>query len=197
MKTYTKTITATHPRLEILHEDSPESPRKWDNLGYFITISNKVVSPDDDNGEIYNIVKNTSDEVSNQEEHMKLIKRDIKNVTGEKVLAIYPVCRHEHSSVSYSLGNTKGFHYSNNSFYIVTDKTAKLIGTPKSKFERVIAQELKTYTAYVNGEVYGFKLYDEDGELVDTCWGFYDIDDIKGALPDEWATEQMRDYLID
>lgn len=35
---------------------------------------------------------------------------------------------------------------------------------------------LETYNAWMNGEVYGYTLKDEEGNLVDSCWGYYDDD---------------------
>lgn len=33
--------------------------------------------------------------------------------------------------------------------------------------------EIETWLAYVEGEVYGYIVENEDGEHVDSCWGFY------------------------
>jgi hypothetical protein len=60
-----------------------------------------------------------------------------------------------------------------------------------------IDRELETYTAWANGEVYCFTLYDEKGELEESCCGFYDLEAIKQNLPKEWKDENMEDYLID
>ena len=97
--------------------------------------------------------------------------------------------------MSYSLGTTRGFDCSNNGFYIVTDKTAKALGTPPESFERVITQELNTYNKYVNGEIYIFVLYDDNGDVADSCGGFYDMEDIKEHLPEEWKDETLSDYI--
>jgi hypothetical protein len=59
----------------------------------------------------------------------------------------------------------------------------------------VIKSELETYTKWANGEVYGFTLYDDKGELEDSCYGFYDIDDIKEHLPAEWKDEDLTAYI--
>ena len=195
MKTYTKTTQTIEPRLVIRYDSDIESPRKWDNLGYFYSKDGRHISPDGNNTDIYNIMIETGNEAGSQEEHIKLMTKRINKETGEKVLAIYPVVKYEHSSVSYSLGITKGFDYSNNSFYIVTDKTQKLLGTPKKFFEKVISQELKDYTAWANGEVYGYILYDKDGEEIDSCGGFYDIEDIRSSLPEEYKDEKLSDYI--
>lgn len=195
MKTYTKQITVTRPMLEIQYDDNAESPRTWSNLGYFITQDRRYTSPDD-HPDFMEVIKETGEYATSTENHMTLIKKEIESrFTGEKVLAIYPVCKYEHSGVVYSLGTKHGFDYSNNGFYIVTAKTAKELGTPKKSFEKVIADELNTYTQWANGEVYGFALYDEKGELVNSCWGFYDIEDIKNALPTEWKDENLLEYI--
>lgn len=35
--------------------------------------------------------------------------------------------------------------------------------------------EVRTYGQYLNGEVYGFEIIDESGDIVDGCWGFYGL----------------------
>lgn len=194
MKTYAKTIEDL--RLKISYDTDAESPRRWDNLGYFYTLEGSHRSPDGNSSDIYQIMVETSGEAMDTAEHEKLIKSRINKETDEKVLAIYPVIRYEHGNVSYTLGIGKGFDVSNCGFYIVTDKTQKLLGTPKKSFEKVIADELKTYSQWCNGEVYGFTLYDEDGNLDNSSWGYYDIEDIRSVLPHEWDNENLADYFI-
>lgn len=192
MQTYKKTFDA--PRLEIRHDDA-ESPREWDNLGYFITSERRYMSPDGKKAEwVQSIVESTADDANNSEHHAELITAAI-NETGEIVKAIYPVYRYEHGNVLYRRGTASGFDYSNCGFYIVTDKTQNVLGTPDDLIEKCIDGELETYTSYVNGEVYYFTLYDDNGDIEDSCGGFYDIDDIKEALPDSFKNEDMHDYL--
>jgi len=197
MKTYTKTVVQTLPRLVITHEDMPTSPREWDNLGYFITCDKRTISPDD-MPDLKSMIQTAGDEAETQQEHIKLIKAGIEQEGKEKVLAIYPIVKYEHSSVSYSLGKKHGFDCSNNGFYIVTDKSAKVLGTPNDKkaFERLIRDELKAYNTWVNGEVYSYTLYDKNGKEENSCCGFYDLEEIKDDLSTEWSKEIMRDYLV-
>jgi len=194
MKTITYTKEVTQNKLEIYFDRYAESPRKWDNLGYFISVDNRHQSPDN-HPDFMEIIKETGDTATDVENHCKLIKSEIKKRLGEKVLAVYPVNTFEHGNIIYRLGTKKGFDYSNNSFYIVTEKTAQVLGTPKSRFEKVIEQELKEYTSWANGEVYGFKLYGDSGEVVDCCGGYYDLEDIKSELGDEWKNENLLNYL--
>lgn len=192
---YTKTVQETKPRLVINYDEYSESPRGWDNLGYFITNERSYNSPDGtEQPKIQSIVEDASDNADNQAHHIELITTAI-NETGEKVLYITPVFRYEHGSVLYRRGTASGFDNSNCGFYIVTYKTQAVVGTPTELIEKVIDGELETYTCYANGEVYQYTLYDENGENEDSCGGFYDIDDMRGHLPEEFRNEDLTDYL--
>ena len=193
MKTYEKTETTTEPLLKIRYDSDAESPRRWSNLGYFITVDSNYHSPDE-NATMEDIVKDTGNEADNQEHHMKLIKEEIED-TGEKVLAIYPITKYEHSGVSYSLGTAHGFDNSNNGFYIITEKSQADIGTKKKDFEKCINGELDVYNKWANGEAFAFTLFNKDGEMEDSCCGFFELDEIKAYLPKEWKDEDMSEYL--
>lgn len=195
MKTYKETVE--RPRLEITYDSDTESPRAWSNLGKFIVISNRYSSPDNDKTFI-SIVKETSQYATSQENHIDLIKKEIEDL-GDKVLYIVPICKYEHSGISYSIGTKHGFDYSNNGFYIVTENTLKQEGfeplSSNEEFEKRISSEIETYNQWANGEVYSFILYDENGEVVDSCCGFYSIEDIRVELPEEFKDEDLKDYL--
>jgi hypothetical protein len=196
MKTYQKTTITTEPRLKIYHEDYSESPREWSNLGYFITVDRNYNSPDN-MPTLISIVKETGEEAENQAEHMELIKKEFEAMGSDKIVKIYPVSKYEHSGVAYQLGTSHGFDYSNNGFYIITKQSQKEIGTKTKDFEKVIKDEINTFNKWLNGYVYGFTLYDKDGELEDSCGGFYDLEDIKEYLPKDYKDENLSDYLTD
>jgi hypothetical protein len=193
MQTYNKIVVS--PLLEIRHDNDIESPREWNNLGYFITSEH---TPDGQSSHakwVQSIVESTSKDANNQDEHTQLIV-DAINATSETVVAIYSVNRYEHGNVVYSRGIVNDFDYSNCGFYIVTDKTLEVIGIPNRLIEKTIDSELETYTSYVNGDVYEFILHDETGEVVDSCSGFYDIEDMREYLPESYKGENLYDYLV-
>lgn len=185
--------TVTIPRLKISYDPDPESPREWSNLGYFIVVSNRYASPDK-NSDIERIVRETAEVSTGCSSHMRNIKDALKDM-GERVLYITPVTTYEHGSVVYKRGEMKGWDYSTNGFYIVTDKSAKETGAKLKEFEKIIDQELEAYTTWANGEVYGYTLYDESGEIEDSCYGFYAIEDIREHLPVEFKDEDLMDYI--
>src|SRR5574343_570036 len=185
MKTVKRTIE--EPILKIKNDECPSSPREWSNLGYFIVISSRYYSPDK-NVFLIDTIKNTGEDADNQKHHIELITKEIETNTTEKVLAIYPISTYEHGGIMYSLGNKNGFD-------IVTDKTSAEFGVKEEDFEKVIKAELEIYNQYCNGEVYRFELYDEEGNIVDACGGFYSIDEIKEYLPEEFKDEDLKDYF--
>jgi len=188
-KTYKKVIEK--PRLEIYHEEYGDSPRALNsNLGYLITVDNRNYSPVED------IVKTSEEYAESQADHIKRIKEMIEKDTTEKVIFIYPIVKYEHSGVSYSLGTKNGFDYSNNGFYIITNNTAKEIGAKNKDYEKIIKEELKEFNQWLNGEIYTFVLYDQDGKIEEQISGFYDINEIKEYLPKEYQNDDLNNYLI-
>lgn len=52
----------------------------------------------------------------------------------------------------------------------------KLTKAIVEKAESLIRSEVETYDTYLRGEIYGYVIEDEDGDHVDSCWGFYGLD---------------------
>ena len=193
MKTYTTTIKKNRLLIEI--DEHTTSPREWSNLGYFITQCRKYESPDK-HFDLQYIIKEKVDYASSQDDQVKRIKKEYnKENPSDKIVAIYPIVKHEHGGVSYSIGTVQGFDHSNNGFYIITKSSQKAMGTPKASFEEVIKGELKVYNSYVNSAVYRYTLHDEQGGHEESCGGFYDIEDIKEYLPEEWKDEDLTKYI--
>jgi len=194
LKTY-KTLVEK-PMLEISFDEFAENPREYsDNIGYFITAGSRYSSPDN-NKTLINIVKEASETASNLEEHIKEVRSLIKENLNEEVLYIKPITRFEHDGIEYLLGKHNGWDYSLCGFYIVTNKTLEKYGVKIDKVEGIIKTEIKNYNTWVNGEVYYFVLYDKDGNIEESVGEFYDINEIYRYLPDEWKSENLRDYLV-
>ena len=194
MKTYNEIIEKN--RLEISYDEFSENPRHWSNLGYFITVDRNYNSPDK-NEMLENIVKETGQEAESRKEHIEKIKNEVKKILYDEVVAIYPIFKYEHSGIAYKIGTAHGFDYSNNGFYIVTKKTKKEMGAMKKDFEKIITEEIDFYNRWLNGEVYSYVLYDENGEVEDSCGGFYEVENIRNYLPEDWKDEELEKYIID
>lgn len=196
MKTYKQTIEK--PRLVIQYDDDSINPRENDNIGYFITCENRYSSPDK-NDIIESIVRDMGKESNNLQQHIDNIGKMLKDELLTEILYIYPICKYEHSGVSYSLGEKHGFDYSNCGFFIVTKQHLDILGIKDDNENEIIRQienELKEYNMYFNCEYYKFTLYDENGEFEEGYGNFETLEDIKAELGPEWKDEDMNDYLI-
>ncbi len=167
-------------RLKVVHDSSADSPRSWDNLGTMICFHNRYDLGDKHN---YN-----ADDYSGWEEMKKAIIKE------ENPAVILPLYMYDHSGISIS---TSPFSCRWDSgqigFVLVSKKQAleeyggvRVSSKKKTKIESIIQAEVKTYTQYVGGEVYGFQIVDEDDDIVDSCYGFYGTD---------FATNGMLDYI--
>lgn len=65
---------------------------------------------------------------------------------------------------------------------------------PKSYDDRKAdaRQFLKTYTAWCNGEAYGYSIEDEDGESVDSCFGFFDVEHMFEEIRQHTANAEVE-----
>jgi hypothetical protein len=167
-------------RLKVVHDSSPESPRSWDNLGTMICFHNRYDLGDNHN---YN-----SDDYSGWGEMKQAIIKE------ENPAVILPLYMYDHSGISISTSPFSCRWDSGQIGFILVSKkkaleefggkivTAKL----KERLEKILEGEVETYTQYVEGEVYGFQIVDEDDDIIDSCYGFYGSD---------FATNGMLDYI--
>jgi len=206
MRTTTITLQKTINLLQITQDEDPQDPRGNDNIGYIDIREHRQ----------YNFPKELSiDWDSDDEETAENFCNELLEL--EKDFYIFPIDYYEHSWISFSLSGTGHqcqFDTSMSVGIIAIPKVyngydikewnrSKTKDNPKATTvtvtepEAIIMakEELDEYNKYLNGEVYQFILYDNDGNHVDYCGGFYDIDDIKDHLPAEWKDENMDDYL--
>ncbi len=148
------------------------------------------IDADSQCGEDY-IAGQMEDELSLNEK-LKLIDN-----TGE--VATLPISMYEHSGISIWLGSTDGhpdarWDCSSIGFAYIEKATAEkempqriLTDEQKSDWKQfaydMMESEMKTYSKFVSGEIYGYIIedeYGEEGSDVDLCgcWGFYDKDDM-------------------
>ncbi len=50
-----------------------------------------------------------------------------------------------------------------------------------------LKEEVREYDNYLTGEVYGYRLLDEQGEEISSCWGFYGYDAAEEAAKEEMS----------
>jgi hypothetical protein len=111
-------------------------------------------------------------------------QEEIEEKMKDSSLIAIPVYAMIHGSVQL---NTTGFSCPWDSgqsgiIYVSKEevrKTWNITKISKKRRELVIEalkNEIKTYSQYLSGEVYGYRIFDDNDEEIDSCWGFYGMD---------------------
>ncbi len=161
-------------------DESPESPRTWDNLGkLYIAPSRNTI----DHNEM-DLAMDSSD-FENEEEFRTYMEKEFDAF-------VLPVYRYEHSAVAY---NTTGFACNWDSGqvgYIIAEKkqvreewkVKRISKKLRENVYSILEGEIENYSQWANGDIYGFTLYkdEEKEEELDSCWGFYGTDMANNGL---------------
>lgn len=164
MSTIEREIDYKGMSIKIYYDTDADSPASWGNEDYFLCA---------DYRHLY--LKDTP-----------ITAEDCRNALndGKSFLNgyyIFPVSIYDHSGIALSLGTSHGWDYSNGSAFLCV-KRMKGWSWAKSKAEERAENLVETWNEYLSGEVYGFVSEDEDGEMIDSCWGFYGDEGIKEAI---------------
>jgi hypothetical protein len=102
---------------------------------------------------------------------------------GERVLAILPVWIYQHGDVALAACNDNPFSCRFDSGQVgwayVTESSAKKVGCEgltEGTYLEYIRQEVADYDRWGRGLFCGFVVEDEDGDEVESCWNFDDVD---------------------
>jgi hypothetical protein len=156
--------------VQIFYDDMPDSPRQWDNLSH-LALSHENYT-----------LANEADIDFNAYGSWDELQDALKHEYGAKI--ILPVQGYEHGGLAISVseshdawdGGQLGFVYCTaediKREYHVQRVSAKL----RREIVQVLTSEVEVYNDYINGNVYGYVILDEDGEELDSCWGIYGYD---------------------
>lgn len=158
--------------IRIFQDESPESPREWDNLGTMVCFHRRY-----DLGDKH-------DYKSSDYDSWDEMKGAI--MENEDIHTILPLYLYDHSGITM---NTTGFSCRWDSgqvgwIFVSKEKVEKDCGKD-CDVEKILRGEVETYDQYLTGDVYGYKVYKvtecdhghEHEEELDSCWGFYGEDE--------------------
>ncbi len=155
---------------KLIQDEDAANPRtEWDNLGTMVCFHNRY---------------DLGDKHSYHQSHYSSwdeLEADIRK--RENVAVILPLFIYDHSGITM---NTTGFNCRWDSMqvgfiFIAKDKALKEFGGKivtkklRERLETYLRSEVETYDQYLRGDVWGVKVF-EDGEEIDSCWGFYGYD---------------------
>jgi hypothetical protein len=156
--------------LMVFPDESPESPREWDNLAVFAFKPNHHFAGDLKRGEFTAAVKPKALE-------------GIRDGGG----LVLPVYAYVHSGVAFSLSRQYPFDdrwdagccgYALATGDRLRKRWRRDANDPRTAARAFVAvrDELRVYEQFLGGEVYGYRVFDRDWKELDACWGYYGDD---------------------
>jgi hypothetical protein len=165
--------------LKVVQDESPESPREWDNVTTMICSHKRYDLGDEHNYKFDNF--DSWEEVKEQIE------------TDHKVLMIKPLYMYDHSGITIST-SPFGCQWDSGQIgwvFIEEKQWISIMGEDMDRSEdrlnRIIESEVETYDKYLQGEVYQYKIYEveecnlghQHRTLVECCGGYFDEEDCR------------------
>lgn len=150
----------------VADEHCENDPREWDNLGVMVCWHSRYLLGDREEKEVWG----TPD-------------RFLEWVAAAKPIYL-PLYLYDHSGISMSTGREYPFDCQWDSgqvgwIYVSRAKIHKEYKcrriTPKltNKVINVLKSEVEAYDAHIRGMCFGYVVEDEDGNHIDSCWGFH------------------------
>lgn len=93
----------------------------------------------------------------------------------EEHVVVLPLMMYEHSNIHIYVGET-GCRWDSGRLGVIFKIIDEGEGETRQTVEEILHGEVEIYDQYVSGEVYSFLIFDDVGDCVDSCSGFYDLD---------------------
>lgn len=159
-------------KIKIERDLDPLDPREnFDHLGTMVLFHKRYVLGDKDHG--YRV-----EDYSGWDE----LEKDIRE--KEEASIVIPVYGYDHGGLTI---NTTPFSCPWDSgqlgFIFVSDATllreyeGDVREAALDKGRRMLIAEVQEYDQYLLGDSWGFVIEDDDGDVVESCWGFYGRED--------------------
>ena len=165
-QTLIEKIEYKNQTIEIHHDSDGESPREWDNIGKILYHHSNYKLGDEE--------VDTS-----KYESWDAIEEEIMETINP--IIVLPLYVYEHSGITI---RTKPFSCKWDSFQfglIYATKESMTKCMPNYTDEDVVKQlklEIEVLDQYLRGEVYGFCIKDKNGKDVESCWRYYNKEDM-------------------
>jgi len=184
--------------VKIERDEYPESPREWDNLGTMVYKHSRYILGDvelDEEAEEYasdwyeaaglHVFLNEDGyiELFNDYDGLEYLTDEEFEAAvewGHENAVILPLYIYDHSGVTMRThpfasrwdSGQVGF------IYVSNKRAIKEYGKEnwRERAEACLKAEVETYDQYLRGDVWCYTITDADGEIVDSCCGFYGSD---------------------
>lgn len=201
---------ATQLKIRIISDPNAESPRKWENVGTMVCAHRRYRLGDEGGaGQALNLIyEHLSNKQLNDLEfdpsHVPDIERALA-ATGQVLML--PLYLYDHSGIAMKCSPFScSWDSGKVGFVFVSKAKARelfdwtlLTQQRLERIQTILKGEVEVYDQYLRGDVWGFQVL-EEGEVKDSCWGFFGSDPLTNGiidhLPDEAkAAVRAGDYV--
>lgn len=167
-----ETIEGKYHIGKVIVDEAPQTPREWDNLGVMACFHGKYSLPNE---------TDLKTEMFSSWDEME--KHIIKELGAIVILPMYMM---DHSGLAVSVKQYScPWDSGQIGFVFVTEEILKneygdAGEKSQEKARTVMEAEVETYSQYLNGDVYGYEIYERcpecghESECVDSCWATMD-----------------------
>jgi hypothetical protein len=185
-----KTVIHNGKTIKIYQDETPETPRSWDNLAQMVFFGNKKYLGDKHEIKLGSF-QGREDFIV---EGARALAKQIKDI-----VVCLPVHMYSHSGERISTSDGYPFNCPWDSgtigFVIVTKQAIRENWSIKKVTKKLIEQsklqaegEVETLNDYITGNIYGYQIVDENGNDLDSCWGFYGDIETSGIIEEAKGT---------
>lgn len=169
--------------IELVSDENPDSPRNWDNLGVMFCAHGRY---------------NLGDKQSSSRE-------EIDKVQNKKGTLSLPVYLYDHSGLTMSTepfscqwdSGQVGIIYATREKILAEYGVKRVSKKIKVDMYRILQNEVKTYSDYLEGNVIGIIVRNPQGEEIDSCYGHYPEHDVKrGRHIYQYAIDEAESTII-
>jgi hypothetical protein len=190
-----KKITLTDNRtLIVTYDDCAESPREWDNLTKMLFFGKHKhlgdkhnINADDYNG------WNELEEAIKKEYDVVMIKKVYAYIHSGMTISTQPFSCPWDSGVLGFVIITKADLRKEYNWKVLTQKR---INEVYNRLDNIMDGEVKVLDYYVSGDVYGFRIEDKNGDIEDSCYGFYGYDIQNNGILD-YMTDKDKKLVLE
>lgn len=154
----------------IVPDMDPMSPREWDNVSVLALFHGR-----------YNLSNEWGYNPNDYEgwDEMRAA------IAADGGIHILPVYGYDHGSLVLRAAESNPFSCAWDSgmvgFVFTSQERMDYTGAPADRINEILRAEVDEYSQYVNGDVYGYEVFDDRGEIIDSCYGFFGYDNAQAA----------------
>lgn len=190
--------------IKIIHDEDAENPREeWDNFGTMVCLHSRYSLGDKDGYEtlqeaVYSH-KNYKEWWHDENNPNAYDEQELSHwveIAERLGMIVLPLYLYDHSGITM---NTTGFSCRWDSgqvgiIFITREDIRKEFQVKRvskkliESVKEILVAQVETYDKWLTGDIWGFQRF-EDGEEVDSCWGFYGSDPKENGMLDHWPKE--------